>query len=117
MVVVGRGIDVGDLHDGARQGGEHGEGCGGGEEVEGGVVDEGWAVWVAVGVVGVGVGVPVGVLGRGEFGGGDGDGEGGEGLAEGGLVGDGAGVGGEGDGCVEAYASWVSWGLGWVEGG
>ncbi len=97
MVVVGRGVQVGDCDGGVGEGREQGEGCGGGDEVEGGVVDElgGVGVAVVVGVVVV-VGVSVGVLGGREFGGWDGDGEGGEGLAEVRLVGDRAGVGGEG---------------------
>lgn len=79
MVVVSGGVEVGDCDGGVGEGGEQGECCGGGDEVECSVVDELGGVGVAVVVV---VGwVSVWVVGRGQFGGWDGDGEGGEGLA------------------------------------
>lgn len=89
MVIVRCSIKKGDRDDAMRQGREQGESRGGGEEVEGSVVDELRGVGVAVRVWSA-----VWVFGRGEFGGWEGDGVGGEGEAEVGVVGDGAGVGG-----------------------
>ncbi len=66
MVVVGGGVEVGDCDCGVREGREQGEVCGGRDEVECGVVDEGGAVGVAVLVV---VGVAVWVFGGREVGG------------------------------------------------
>ena len=89
-----------------RERGEEGECGGGGDEVEGGVVDEFGGVGVAVVVVSV-VWVPVWVFGRLEFWGWHVDGEGGEGFAEVGEVGDCVGVGGEGYGCIEACSGYL----------
>lgn len=104
MVVVSGSVQIGDCDGGDGKGGEQGECCGGGDEMECSVVDEFRGVGVPVVVIFV-VGVSVWVFGWGQFGGWDVDGEGGEGFAEVGLVRDCAGVGGEGYGCVETCLS------------
>lgn len=64
MVVVSRGVQIRDCDCRMGKRGEESEGCSGGDEMEGSIVDELWGVGVPVVVVFV-VGVPVWVFGRG----------------------------------------------------
>ena len=108
MVVEGGGVDGGQGEGVESEGGEEGEGCRAGQQVEGGVVDEFGGVWVAVvwvgGIEGDGVvwwGV-VWVLWDGEVRGWDVHGEFGKGGTEVWVGWDTARVGAEGEGCVVA---------------